>query len=184
MEAVLLAAVTLVGAAGFGMIAREMARLSGIIPSRSVERAGAAFLLLALAQVLSAASYIEGDERIAYALYVGSSSSSVIAYLLLASSTRRKSEDLYVTAPAAALPAALDLAALLGSTFLALRTSGWARLGFSLLSVSHLLRFTSLTLGGAGGLYLLLGGEALRNVASVSLALFYAGGLLRVGKEE
>lgn len=187
MEAETLAALALIGAAGFLVITREMMRLSNIIQSRGVEIAGAGFLLLALAQILSATSYLIGGERIAYMTYVGSASSSLIAYLLLISSTSKESnegDNSMALAPVTMLPASLDLASLVASALLAWRAQGAARAGFLLLSISHMLRSLPLVLGGVPALYLLLGGEVIRVAASVSLAVFYAGGLLRVAKEK
>ncbi len=188
MEAETLAALALIGAAGFLVITREMMRLSNIIQSRGVEIAGAGFLLLALAQILSAASYLIEGERIAYMMYVGSASSSLIAYLLLISSTENENNNgedrVMALAPVTMLPASLDLASLIASVLLAWRAQGAARAGFLLLSISHMLRFLPLLLGGAPALYLLLGGEIIRVAASVSLAVFYAGGLLRIAKEK
>lgn len=187
MEAAALALLALVSAAGFLVISREMLRLSGLIQSRGVEGAGVGFLFLSIAQILSAASYLVGNERLAYMLYVGSTGSSLVAYTLLISSSSREGYGevgSMALAPVTALPLLLDLASLLPSALLAWRAQGAARAGFLMLSLSHLLRSLSLVLGGVPALYLLLGGELVRVAASVSLAVFYAGGLLRVAKEE
>ncbi len=187
MEAEALALLALISAVGFLIITREMIRLSGLIQSQGVEGAGAGFLFLSIAQILSAASYLVGSERLAYMLYVGSTGSSLVAYILLISSSNRegyvKGSNI-VIAPATALPLLLDLASLLPSALLAWRAQGAARAGFLMLSLSHLLKSLSLVLGGVPALYLLLGGELVRVAASVSLAVFYAGGLLRIAKEE
>ena len=188
MEAEALALLALISAVGFLIITREMIRLSGLIQSQGVEGAGAGFLFLSIAQILSAASYLVGSERLAYMLYVGSTGSSLVAYTLLISSS--SSREGYskgsniVVAPVTALPLLLDLASLFPSALLAWRAQGAARVGFLMLSISHLLRSLSLVLGGVPALYLLLGGELVRVAASASLAVFYAGGLLRVAKEE
>ncbi len=182
-----LAMLSMAAAIGTGIVAYSMYRLLQVYRSRRVEYALAGFIFLTIAQVLSAASYLIETARLAYALFVASTSASLSSYLLILYSmkpaTGGEAGMPLLLATGLTIPALLDAASAVAAAGIAARSMKQARRGFALIGMAHLARAAAIQAGTVDYLYVLLVGEAVRVVAVALLVLYYAGRVLRVVPE-
>ena len=182
-----LAMLSMATAIGTGIVAYSMYRLLQVYKSRRVEYALAGFIFLTIAQVLSAASYLIETARLAYALFVASTSASLSSYLLILYSmkpaTGGEAGMPLLLATGLTIPALLDAASAVAAAGIAARSMKQARRGFALISMAHLARAAAIQAGTVDYLYVLLVGETVRVIAVALLVLYYAGRVLRVAPE-
>ncbi len=178
----LLGGVVLAGAAAFLILSYRLARIAGLASSSRLALAATGFGILGVAQLLSAASYYSADTRNAYMFYVGSASFSMAGYVMILMASASRRAVLYAVSPALLLPSSIDVVASLLACILAYMTGGVARLGFTVLALSHVMRAIPLLEGGLhlgpALSFLVLLGEVVRAVSASALALFYTKGAL------
>ncbi|MFN4046256.1 MAG: hypothetical protein ACK4H7_02820 [Acidilobaceae archaeon] len=137
------------------------------------------FVFLCLSQAVMVFSLTIWDARLSYALYSSAPALALSGFYMIWSSRRLPEARLAALSPLVLAPALLDLAASAFAFTLSLKLKGYARGGFSLVALAHILRALGvLAPPGPFPVIILVTAEIVRALGALLMAVGYARRLL------